>query len=94
MLLRDTTPSEPKELLELKAKRAVQRAAAPETLEDQAEAAYRARNGGADVGAGAGGAAAAAGVLTAVDEDGEAGEEAEVPRDFDYVTDEEEEGGR
>jgi 26S proteasome regulatory subunit N2 len=35
------------------------------------------------------GAAAAAGVLTAVDEDGEGDEEAPVPRDFDYYTDDE-----
>jgi 26S proteasome regulatory subunit N2 len=37
------------------------------------------------------GAAAAAGVLTAVDEDEESGEEAEVPRAFEYFTDNEEE---
>ncbi|KAI3319306.1 26S proteasome regulatory subunit rpn2 [Xylariaceae sp. AK1471] len=35
------------------------------------------------------GAAAAAGVLTAIDEDGEGDEEAPVPRDFDYYTDNE-----
>ncbi|KAI9825906.1 MAG: proteasome regulatory particle base subunit [Thelocarpon impressellum] len=91
VLLRDTTPSEPKKLLELKAKRAVQKAAAPETLADQTEAAYRARRSGAD--RGAEGAAAAAGVLTAVDEDDEGGEEAEVPRDFDYISDDNEETG-
>jgi len=33
------------------------------------------------------GAAAAAGVLTAVDEDEEGGEEAEVPREFEYFSD-------
>ncbi|KAI1407179.1 26S proteasome regulatory complex, non-ATPase subcomplex, Rpn2/Psmd1 subunit [Hypoxylon sp. FL1857] len=38
----------------------------------------------------ASGAAAAAGVLTAIDEDGEGDEEAEAPHDFDYYTDEEE----
>ncbi|CAI4214512.1 unnamed protein product [Parascedosporium putredinis] len=37
------------------------------------------------------GAAAAAGVLTAVDEDGEGDEEATVPREFNYYTDDEEE---
>lgn len=37
------------------------------------------------------GAAAAAGVLTAVDEDDESGEEAPVPTDFEYFTDNEEE---
>ena len=36
-----------------------------------------------------GNAAAAAGVLTAVDEDDETGEEAPVPRDFEYFTDNE-----
>ncbi|KFA65864.1 hypothetical protein S40285_04669 [Stachybotrys chlorohalonatus IBT 40285] len=40
--------------------------------------------GAADIGSGA---AAAAGVLTAVDEDGEGDEEAPVPKDFDYYTD-------
>ena len=35
------------------------------------------------------GAAAAAGVLTAVDEDEEGGEEAECPRDFEYFSDNE-----
>lgn len=35
------------------------------------------------------GAAAAAGVLTAVDEDGEGDEEPPAPRDFDYYTDDE-----
>lgn len=35
------------------------------------------------------GAAAAAGVLTAIDEDGEDAEEASVPRDFEYYTDDE-----
>lgn len=39
---------------------------------------------------GGSGAAAAAGVLTAVDEDEEEDEEAEVPKEFDYFTDEEE----
>jgi 26S proteasome regulatory subunit N2 len=38
---------------------------------------------------GRGGAEAAAGVLTAVDEDVEGGEEAELPREFDYFSDEE-----
>lgn len=37
------------------------------------------------------GAAAAAGVLTAVDEDNEGDEEAPVPKDFEYFTDTEEE---
>jgi 26S proteasome regulatory subunit N2 len=37
----------------------------------------------------AGGAAAGAAVLTAVDEDDEDGEEAPVPNDFDYLSDNE-----
>ena len=43
---------------------------------------------GRDVGSGA---AAAAGVLTAIDEDNEGDEEAPVPADFDYFTDAEDE---
>ncbi|KAI4183497.1 MAG: hypothetical protein LQ346_006311 [Caloplaca aetnensis] len=86
ILLTDSTPSEPKSLMELKAKKAVKPAAAPATLQDrvtealgQQEAADREHSGAAE----------AAGVLTAVDEDPEGGEEAEVPREFDYFTDEE-----
>ncbi|KAH7353992.1 26S proteasome regulatory subunit rpn2 [Plectosphaerella cucumerina] len=44
---------------------------------------------GGDFGEGAGGAAAAAGVLTAIDEDGEGDEEAQVPDEFEYFTDSE-----
>jgi 26S proteasome regulatory subunit N2 len=44
--------------------------------------------GSADVGSGA---AAAAGVLTAVDEDGEGDEEAAVPNPFEYFSDGEDE---
>lgn len=40
---------------------------------------------------GQGGAAAAAGVLTAVDEDEEGAEEAQVPGEFEYFTDNEDE---
>ena len=48
--------------------------------------------GGRRDGAGeGGGAAAAAGVLTAIDEDNEGDEEADVPREFEYFTDGEEE---
>ncbi|KAL8719408.1 MAG: hypothetical protein Q9225_003573 [Loekoesia sp. 1 TL-2023] len=87
ILLTDTTPSEPKTLMEMKAKKTVKPAAAPATLQDrvneaigQQEAVNRESGDGA---------AEAAGVLTAVDEDVEGGEEAEVPREFDYFTDEE-----
>jgi 26S proteasome regulatory subunit N2 len=49
----------------------------------------RNRTGGdpAQASEGHGGAAAAAGVLTAVDEDDEGDEEAPVPNEFDYYTD-------
>jgi 26S proteasome regulatory subunit N2 len=49
--------------------------------------------GGRNDGITGSGAAAAAGVLTAVDEDGEGDEEAPVPREFDYYTDVEEDEG-
>ncbi len=101
----DTRPSERKTLIELKAKKTVKAAAAPETLEDRINAAYDAREGRPEsdrtrylreqgVGAAdftSGGAAVAAGVLTAVDEDEEGAEEAELPREFDYQSDAEEE---
>jgi 26S proteasome regulatory subunit N2 len=81
-------------LLELKSQKKVEKAAAPVTLGDMRSEAFRQRR---DIlrpeeifGIGSG-AAAAAGVLTAVDEDEEWGEEAEMPRPFDYYSDEEEE---
>ena len=88
-MLNDTTPSEPKTLIELKARKSVKPAAAPETLQDRVNAAF---NLPGEIGAGestreTGGAAEAAGVLTAVDEDGEGAEEAEVPREFEYHSD-------
>lgn len=55
----------------------------PSRTSEEGAAATPSREGG-------GGAAAAAGVLTAVDEDGEGEEEADVPKEFDYFTDEEE----
>ncbi|KAI9843972.1 MAG: proteasome regulatory particle base subunit [Sclerophora amabilis] len=85
VLLIDNQPSEPKTLLELKARKTVERAAAPETLDDRINAAYQARDAGAE-GQGSG-AAEAAGVLTAVDEDEDGGEEAELPAEFDYFSD-------
>ena len=114
ILLTDTTPSEPKSLMELKAKKPVKPVVVDsqmptqigmnaEQLDEHRQQRLRqamgeiddmrARGGRArDQGRDAGGAAAAAGVLTAFDEDGERGEEAEVPRDFEYFTDEEGEG--
>ncbi|KAI4141941.1 MAG: hypothetical protein L6R39_005128 [Caloplaca ligustica] len=86
ILLTDTTPSEPKSLLELKAKKTVKPAAAPATLQDRVNEALGQQEAS---GQESGGAAEAAGVLTAVDEGGEGEEDAEVPREFDYFTDEE-----
>ncbi|KAL8849711.1 MAG: hypothetical protein Q9221_005321 [Calogaya cf. arnoldii] len=92
VLLTDTTPSEPKSLMELKAKKKVKPAATPanmqnrivealgQHLQDRQDREDRAESSGA---------AEAAGVLTAVDEDVEGGEEAELPGEFEYFTDEE-----
>ncbi|KAI4231246.1 MAG: hypothetical protein LQ349_005729 [Xanthoria aureola] len=89
VLLTDTTPSEPKSLMELKAKKKVKPAATPATMQDRVvEALGQHMADRADRGESSG-AAEAAGVLTAVDEDVEGGEEAEVPGDFEYFTDEE-----
>jgi 26S proteasome regulatory subunit N2 len=79
-LLHDTQPEEEKTLLELK----VKKAPAPTALRDEV--------GPSEVPvtpAPIGGAAAGAAVLTAVDEDEEDGEEAPVPNDFDYLSDNE-----
>lgn len=90
----DKTPSEERETIELRASKEVKQAAAPETLQDRVNAAINAA--GAQPGEAAGqragqgaGAAAAAGVLTAVDEDEEGAEEAPVPNEFEYQTDNE-----
>ncbi|KAI9774228.1 MAG: proteasome regulatory particle base subunit [Geoglossum umbratile] len=80
VLLTDTKPSDPKTLLELKSRKKVS-SITPDTKTRQTE------QGASRTSAGTGGAEAAAGVLTAVDEDEEGGEEAEVPKDFDYETD-------
>ena len=86
ILLNDTTPSEPKSLLELKrAKRPVQAAAAPPTMQDRGAAALAQGETAREE---TSGAAEAAGVLTAIDEGGEGEEDAEVPREFDYDSDE------
>ncbi|RDI85120.1 hypothetical protein Vi05172_g5100 [Venturia inaequalis] len=78
ILLHDTTPEESKTLLELKVKKA---ATQPAPVRDNVNGSSSAP--GLDM---LSGAAAAAGVLTAVDEDDD-GEEAEVPDDFDYHSD-------
>ncbi|TVY31724.1 26S proteasome non-ATPase regulatory subunit [Lachnellula subtilissima] len=83
ILMIDTQPGEEKVLIEEKLKKAsFEKAAAPTTLEDMRNESFNLRRE-------ASGAAAAAGVLTAVDEDEEGGEEAEVPREFEYFSDNE-----
>jgi len=101
ILLEDTTPSEEKSLLELKArKKATASAPTPgqqlgggrgerSAFESALSDFMPVTPGG--VGAGAGGAAAAAGVLNAVDEDVEGGEEAPVPDEFEVESEEEDE---
>lgn len=95
----DKSPSEERETIELRASKEVKQAAAPETLQDRVNAAINAA--GAQQGEGersalfgdqGAGAAAAAGVLTAVDEDEEGAEEAPLPDEFEYQTDNEEAG--
>src|SRR5262249_41893455 len=91
----DKNPSEPRETLELRASKEVKQAAAPETLEDRINrvigpvgpdgrlVSQIMRTEPRDVG----GAAAAVGVLTAIDEDEEGAEEAPVPHEFNYESD-------
>ena len=76
-------------LIEEKLKKAsVEKAAAPTTLEDMRNESFNLRRQADAAGeTSESGAAAAAGVLTAVDEDEEGGEEAEVPREFEYFSD-------
>ncbi len=82
ILLHDTRPSEPKHLLELKRKPPTKAAAAPGApLEQERDAPAEAE--AVAVGAGAG-VAEAAGVLTAVDEGGEGEEDADLPGEFEY----------
>ena len=94
ILLVDTTPSEEKSLMELKAKKTVKPAVAPETLQDRVTAAFNQQEAAGTSRVEPGGAAEAAGVLTAVDEDAEGSEEAEVPREFEYYEDEQQEEGQ
>lgn len=88
ILLTDTTPSEPKALMELKARKNTKPAAAPETLQDRVTAAFNQQDAAGGRTQESSGAAEAVGVLTAVDEDEEGGEEAPVPNEFDYHSDE------
>jgi len=91
ILMIDTQPDNEKVLIEEKLKKAsVERAAAPTTLEDMRNESFNLRRQ-ADAHGEAAGAAAAAGVLTAVDEDEEGGEEADCPGEFEYFSDNEDE---
>jgi 26S proteasome regulatory subunit N2 len=104
ILLQDLQPSEPKQLLELKVKKTsptpapapgqnVGAAEAPVEEPITPEGGQRlTRRAAADIlREMAPGAEAAAGVLTAVDEDEEGVDEALAPREFEYDTDEMEE---
>lgn len=86
--MNDTTPDKKKDTHTTKAQRDATRAAAAREAQPSTPANDRstsARNGIA-----MSGAAAAAGVLTAVDEDVDGGEEAPLPVEFEYYSDEEE----
>ena len=96
LLVTDTRPSEPKSLVELKARKMVK--VAPATNGTQPTGASSSA-AGADAALGTATPPRAssdiAGVLTAVDEDvDESGAEAEIPREFDYYSDEGEDGDR
>ncbi|KAL9611488.1 MAG: hypothetical protein Q9167_003886 [Letrouitia subvulpina] len=92
IMLIDKTPSEPKALMELKAKKNARAAAAPQSLQERVNNALGQGNDPIPPS----GAAEAAGVLTAVDEDssGDGDGEAELPGPFDYLNDGEEDEGR
>ncbi|ESZ91093.1 26S proteasome regulatory subunit rpn2 [Sclerotinia borealis F-4128] len=88
----DTQPEEEKVLMEEKVKKKadIERAIALTTIGDMRNEALNVRRQADAQGEAAGsfsGAAAAAGVLTAVDEDDEGAEEATVPNEFDYFSD-------
>lgn len=94
VLLTDTRPSEPKSLLELKVKKtapAPTPGAPGQSLSDRINDAYASRDAHAASRGERSGAAEAAGVLTAVDEDDDDGEEAAVPDEFEYYTENEDE---
>ena len=80
--------------MEFKARKVAKAPAASESLQDRVTEAFGQATGAAAAGASAqrsSGAADAAGVLTAIDEDTEDGEEAQCPGEFEYHTDAEEE---
>ncbi|KAJ5617782.1 hypothetical protein N7537_002896 [Penicillium hordei] len=92
----DKQPHEPREVIELKASKDARQAPPPtETLQDRLQAAIgtaalqtpQRADARAALSAATGGAAAGAGVLTAVDEDEEGVEDAPVPDEFSYESD-------
>ena len=93
----DTQPDEPRDIIELQVSKEPVRAGPSEATHTEADAATNMPAPQTPVGFGqltddvsmGAGAAAAVGVLTAVDEDEEGAEEAPVPEDFDYFTDNE-----
>lgn len=92
ILLNDTTPSQPKDLIEEKLKKATTEKAVTQTLADMRDDSFNQRrqaDAHGEASPALSGAAAGAGVLTAVDEDEEGAEEAPVPKDFEYFTDNE-----
>jgi 26S proteasome regulatory subunit N2 len=92
ILVLDTQPESEREIIELKATKVETKPApAAQGQSSQAQAASQAapQTPAQAVSTSAGGAAAAAGVLTAIDEDEEGAEEAPVPEEFDYHTDNE-----
>ncbi|KAJ5222453.1 uncharacterized protein N7469_008693 [Penicillium citrinum] len=94
----DKQPDEPREVVELKASKETRQPAHPtETLQDRLQAAIGTaalqtpqRADARAALSGLGGASAAAGVLTAVDEDDEGVEDAPLPDEFAYESEEEE----
>lgn len=84
----DKKPDEPRETIELKASKDLKQQAPPaEPSQDRGAVDTAAAQAGERAEpAVAAGAAAGAGVLTAVDEDEEGGEEAPVPDEFGYET--------
>ena len=92
ILLVDNKPDEAKSLMEMKVKKPVKPAAAPGPTDASAPATDGANAGEVQM-EDIGGAAAGAGVLTAIDEGEEGEEDAEMPKEFEYFSDNEEEGG-
>lgn len=89
-MLADTTPTAPKTLVPLKSKKPSQPAVPPVVPHDSVAAGSTRHQQDITMQESTNepdGAAEAAGVLTAVDEDDEGGEEAELPQDFDYHSD-------